>query len=99
MPHPSVPAEAAVCGRDLPQSKANPSFLLQDVYKRQEFVKVYLLLLRHLNDPSVSRDISGIADILDCTEKDVIRALKDVYKRQYLSRPIRTRIMYRCAAF
>ena len=40
-----------------------------------EFVKVYLLLLRHLNDPSVSRDISGIADILDCTEKDVIRAL------------------------
>ena len=40
-----------------------------------EYVKVYLLLLRHLNDPSVSLDISKIADILDYTEKDVIRAL------------------------
>lgn len=40
-----------------------------------EYVKVYLLLLRHLNDPSVSLNISKIADILDYTEKDVIRAL------------------------
>lgn len=40
-----------------------------------EYVKVYLLLLRHLNDPSVSLTVSRIADILDDTEKDVIRAL------------------------
>ena len=40
-----------------------------------EYVKVYLLLLRHLNDPSVNLTITRIADILDDTEKDVIRAL------------------------
>lgn len=40
-----------------------------------EYVKVYLLLLRHLNDPSANLTISKIADILDDTEKDVIRAL------------------------
>lgn len=40
-----------------------------------EYVKVYLLLLRHLNDPSVNLTVTKIADILDDTEKDVIRAL------------------------
>lgn len=40
-----------------------------------EYVKVYLLLLRHLNEPSGTLTISKIADILDDTEKDVIRAL------------------------
>ncbi len=40
-----------------------------------EYVKVYLLLLRHLNDPSVNLTVTRIADILDDTEKDVIRAL------------------------
>lgn len=40
-----------------------------------EYVKVYLLLLRHLNAPSGTLTISKIADILDHTEKDVIRAL------------------------
>ena len=40
-----------------------------------EYVKVYLLLLRHLNDPSANLTVSRIADILDYTEKDVIRAL------------------------
>lgn len=38
-----------------------------------EYVKVYLLLLRHLNDPDVT--ISKLADMLDDTEKDVVRAL------------------------
>ena len=41
-----------------------------------EYVKVYLLLLRHLNDPSISLTISKLADCLDCTEKDILRALK-----------------------
>lgn len=48
-----------------------------------EYVKVYLLLLRLLNDTETSLTISGIADILDDTEKDVIRALK-YWKKQGL---------------
>ena len=40
-----------------------------------EFVKVYLLLLRHANDPSGPLAISEIADYLDCMERDVVRAL------------------------
>lgn len=41
-----------------------------------EYVKVYLLLLRHLNTPDTSLTISKLADNLDCTEKDIVRALK-----------------------
>ena len=37
-----------------------------------EYVKVYLILLRHLNEPSGTLTISKIADLLDITEKDVI---------------------------
>ncbi len=40
-----------------------------------EYVKVYLLLLRHLHEPSGTLTISEIADKLECTEKDVTRAL------------------------
>ncbi len=40
-----------------------------------EYVKVYLLLLRHLGEPSGTLTVSKIADLLDDTEKDVIRAL------------------------
>lgn len=48
-----------------------------------EYVKVYLLLLRHLNEPSGTLTISRIADLLDHTEKDVIRAL-NYWKNQGL---------------
>lgn len=48
-----------------------------------EYVKVYLFLLRHLNDPSGVPKISEIADALDDTEKDVIRAL-NYWKNQGL---------------
>lgn len=48
-----------------------------------EYVKVYLFLLRHLNDPSGIPAISQIADTLDYTEKDVIRAL-NYWKKQGL---------------
>ena len=41
-----------------------------------EYVKVYLLLLRHLNAPDNSLTISNLADCLECTEKDILRALK-----------------------
>ena len=41
-----------------------------------EYVKVYLLLLRHLNYSTTSLSSSEMADTLEITEKDVIRALK-----------------------
>ena len=41
-----------------------------------EFVKVYLFLLRHLDDPCSSITISTIADCLDNTENDVLRAFR-----------------------
>ena len=40
-----------------------------------EYVKVYLLLLRHLSANNTSLTISKLADYLDCTEKDIVRAL------------------------
>lgn len=48
-----------------------------------EYVKVYLLLLRYLNAPSGTLTISKIADLLDHTEKDVLRAL-NYWKKQGL---------------
>lgn len=48
-----------------------------------EYVKVYLLLLRYMGDPSVELTISGLADLLECTEKDVARAL-NYWKKQGL---------------
>lgn len=41
-----------------------------------EYVKVYLLLLRHLNNPYVSLSIPQMADYLENTEGDILRALK-----------------------
>ncbi len=48
-----------------------------------EYVKVYLLLLRHLGEPSGTLTVSRIADLLDDTEKDVLRAL-NYWKKQGL---------------
>lgn len=48
-----------------------------------EYVKVYLVLLRHLGDPDGIPSVSQIADMLDCTEKDVLRAL-NYWKKQGL---------------
>ena len=41
-----------------------------------EYVKVYLLLLRHMNQSSGCLSVSELADLLECTEKDVLRALR-----------------------
>ena len=41
-----------------------------------EYVKVYLLLLRHMDESSGSLSVSEMADLLECTEKDILRALK-----------------------
>lgn len=50
-----------------------------------EYVKVYLILLRHLNNPSFGMSISQLADLLECTEGDIIRALKYWEKEGLLS--------------
>ncbi len=57
-----------------------------DKYMRDangEFVKVYLCLLRCMGIPGIT--LSGIADRLNLTEKDVIRALKYWDKQKVLS--------------
>lgn len=41
-----------------------------------EFVKVYLFLLRHLDDPCSSFTVSMIADFLNNTENDILRAFR-----------------------
>lgn len=46
------------------------------VHANGEYVKVYLYLLRCMNDPTMTFSISDVADKFDHTEKDIIRALK-----------------------
>ena len=41
-----------------------------------EFVKVYLFLLRHLDDPCSSLTLTTIADCLNNTEADILRAFR-----------------------
>lgn len=41
-----------------------------------EFVKVYLFLLRHIDDPNTTLSVSRIADCLNNTEGDIIRAFR-----------------------
>ena len=41
-----------------------------------EFVKVYLFLLRHLDDPFSSITVATIADCLNNTENDILRAFR-----------------------
>ncbi len=41
-----------------------------------EFVKVYLFLLRHLDDPCSTLTLTTIADCLNNTEKDILRAFR-----------------------
>lgn len=47
-----------------------------------EYVKIYLYLLRSISQPECSFSLSQIADHFDCTERDVLRALKYWEKRQ-----------------
>lgn len=49
-----------------------------------EFVKVYLYLLRCMNDPSKKCTVSAIADFFDHTEKDILRALTYWEKKNVL---------------
>lgn len=44
-------------------------------------LKTYLLLMRLLSDPQKEISISGMADILDCSESDVLRSLRHWEKK------------------
>ncbi len=46
------------------------------VHANGEYVKIYLYLLRCMNDPSMTFSISDAADKFEHTEKDIVRALK-----------------------
>lgn len=48
-----------------------------------EYVKVYLLILRHMHRQTGLLSVAEMADFLECTEKDVHRALK-YWKKQGL---------------
>ncbi|MCQ2507996.1 MAG: DnaD domain protein [Dorea sp.] len=49
-----------------------------------EFVKVYLVLKRHMNEPTGMLSVIEIADLLECTESDVKRALNYWQKKGLL---------------
>lgn len=49
-----------------------------------EYVKVYLYLLRALSDPARGLSVAGLADSLECTESDILRALKYWEKQRIL---------------
>ena len=62
-----------------PQNYISVPHLFIDRYMADangEFVKVYLYLLRCMNTPSIECSISSIADHVNNTEKDILRALK-----------------------
>lgn len=50
-----------------------------------EFVKIYLYLIRIMNDPNSSSSLSTIADVLEHTEKDLLRGLSYWEKEGLLS--------------
>lgn len=50
-----------------------------------EFVKIYLYLLRLAHSPNTQPTLSSLADVLSCTEKDVLRALRYWEKTGLLS--------------
>ena len=53
-----------------------------------EYVKVYLYLLRSLGDSTRELSVIGLADVLDCTESDILRAFKYWEKASiFVSRP------------
>lgn len=57
------------------------------IHANGEYVKVYLYILRCLNDTAFSSSLSinDFADVLDCTEKDILRALRYWEKSGLLS--------------
>ncbi len=50
-----------------------------------EFVKIYLYLLRALNNPNIDLSVSYMADVFDCPENDILRAFRYWEKNNVLS--------------
>ena len=64
---------------DQPASATFVPNIFIDEYMTQangEYVKIYLYLLRNLNQSAQNVSLSAIADHFDCTERDILRALK-----------------------
>lgn len=64
---------------DQPASATFVPNIFIDEYMTQangEYVKIYLYLLRNLNQSAQKVSLSAIADHFDCTERDILRALK-----------------------
>ena len=64
---------------DSASSATSVSNIFIDEYMTQangEYVKIYLYLLRNLNQSAQNVSLSAIADHFDCTERDILRALK-----------------------
>ena len=60
-----------------------------------EFGKVYLFLLRHLDDPFSSLTLTTIADCLNNTEKDILRAFR-YWEKDYHAGTPENRSYTRC---
>ena len=72
---------------ELPAGITGISNLFLDYYMPKangEYVKVYLYLLRALSLPSKDLSVTALADALDHTEGDILRALKYWEKQQLL---------------
>lgn len=72
---------------EIPAGITGVSNLFLDHYMPRangEYVKVYLYLLRALNHPSGELSVSALADALDHTESDILRALKYWEKQKIL---------------
>lgn len=72
---------------EIPAGMTGVSNLFLDYYMPNangEYVKVYLYLLRALHTPSRELSVTALADALDHTESDILRALKYWEKQKLL---------------
>ena len=61
-----------------PRTTVVPNYFLDEFMPEAngEFIKVFLCLLRYASDPAASVSVSFLADKLNNTEKDILRALR-----------------------
>lgn len=70
-----------------PRATVVPNYFLDEFMPEAngEFIKVFLCLLRYASDPTASVSVSFLADKLNNTEKDILRALRYWAKANVLS--------------
>ncbi len=70
-----------------PRTTVVPNYFLDEFMPEAngEFIKVFLCLLRYASDPTTSVSVSFLADKLNNTEKDILRALRYWAKANVLS--------------